>query len=281
MSFAEGGAASAPANPERWLVALDVDGTVMLDTGEITDATHAEISRLAAAGHEVTLATGRSVSMTLPVLDRLGIAPEFVVCANGAITLGRDPDAPLGYRRVHVESFVPREVLTIIRAELGEVGFAVENELGELRVTGAMPTLETSVIQTDFESLLDIEATRVVVVAAEYSEQEFLATVERMGLHSVAYNVGWTAWLDIAPFGVNKATALTRVRDWLGVPGDRVLVAGDGRNDVEMLHWAAEVGGVAVGMGQAPPEVLAAANTIAHRDHDDGLPRALAAHLPG
>ena len=43
------------------------------------------------------LATGRSVSMTLPVVDRLGITPEYLVCANGAIVLGRDADAPLGY----------------------------------------------------------------------------------------------------------------------------------------------------------------------------------------
>ena len=34
-----------------------------------------------------------------------------------------------------------------------------------------------------------------------------------MGLHRVSYAVGWTAWLDIAPDGVNKATALERVRE--------------------------------------------------------------------
>ena len=42
------------------------------------------------------LATGRSVAMTLPVLERLGLDSDYVVCSNGAITLGRDDDGPDG-----------------------------------------------------------------------------------------------------------------------------------------------------------------------------------------
>ena len=76
-----------------------------------------------------------------------------------------------------------------------------------------------------------------------------------MGLHQVSYTVGWTAWLDIAPEGVNKSTALERVRGLLGFYLDRVMAVGDGRNDIEMLQWAAQQGR-AVAMGQAPEEVL-------------------------
>jgi len=39
--------------------------------------------RLREAGHEVTLATGRSVAMTIPVAEQLEISPEFIVCSNG------------------------------------------------------------------------------------------------------------------------------------------------------------------------------------------------------
>ena len=84
-----------------------------------------------------------------------------------------------------------------------------------------------------------------------------------MGLHKVSYSIGWTAWLDIAPDGVNKATAMERVRHALGIPRAHVVAVGDGRNDIELLQWAgAEGRGVA--MGQAPDEVKAAA-TGRHR----------------
>ena len=101
-----------------------------------------------------------------------------------------------------------------------------------------------------------------------------------MGLHKVSYNVGWTAWLDIAPDGVNKSTALENVRSRLGIPRTRVFAMGDGRNDIDMLEWAASHGrGVA--MGQAPDDVLAVANEVTESDVNDGAALALTMFLDG
>jgi hydroxymethylpyrimidine pyrophosphatase-like HAD family hydrolase len=115
-----------------------------------------------------------------------------------------------------------------------------------------------------------------VVISPEHAIEDFLSVVERMGLHKVSYNVGWTAWLDIAPDGVNKSTALERVRELLGIPRSRVLAMGDGRNDIDMLEWAS-VEGRGVAMGQAPDEVLAVANEVTGTDIDDGAATVLAA----
>jgi hydroxymethylpyrimidine pyrophosphatase-like HAD family hydrolase len=91
-----------------------------------------------------------------------------------------------------------------------------------------------------------------------------------MGLHKVSYNVGWTAWLDIAPDGVNKSTALERVRELVGIPRSHVMAVGDGRNDIDMLEWAS-VEGRGVAMGQAPDEVVASANEVTASDLNDGV----------
>ncbi len=259
---------------DRLLIALDIDGTVMREDGEITASVLAEVRRVRDLGHEVMLSTGRSASMTTPVLDRLGIAPEYVVCSNGAITLKRDGDA---YSREFVECFDPSNVLSTIRGSLNQASYAVEDETGFYRYTGYFPdsTLGASSQQVDFEELLTYEATRVVVISPEHGTEEFLSIVEQMGLHKVSYNVGWTAWLDIAPDGVNKATAMERVRDRLDIPRSRVIAVGDGRNDIDMLEWASSEGrGVA--MGQAPDEVLDAANQRTGSDLDDGLAAFLA-----
>lgn len=270
-------------SPGIWLIALDVDGTVMHEDGTLTDAVRSAITRVRDQGHEVMLATGRSVSMTLPVLDRLGITPEYVVCANGAIVLRRDPDAPVGYTREHVETFDPSEVLSTIRSHLGDASFAVEDAEGVFRYTGDFPdgTLAVASSRVEFDELLDVAATRVVVISPGHAIEDFLAVVERMGLHKVTYNVGWTAWLDIAPDGVNKATGLERVRAALGTPASRVFAVGDGRNDIDMLRWARAGGGVAVAMGQAPAEVVAAATETTGTDLEDGLADALSRHFPG
>ena len=266
---------------DRWMIALDVDGTVLHEDGTLGDATVAEIARVASAGHEVMLATGRSVSMTLPIVDRLGITPAYLVCANGAIILGRDPDAPVGYARIHVETFDPSEVLATISGHLDGARYAVEDSEGVFRYVGTFPdgVLGAAAEKVEFDDLLTVDATRVVVGAPGHSVEDFLAVVERMGLHKVSYNVGYTAWLDIAPDGVNKGTGLERVRSLLDVPAGRVMVVGDGRNDIDMLEWAVAGGGIGVAMGQAPDEVKAAANESTGTDIDDGVAAALARHF--
>lgn len=257
---------------DRWLVALDIDGTVLREDGIINDAVIEAVARARDAGHEVMLATGRSVALTMPILDRLSITPEYVVCSNGAITLQRDPLAPTGYSRRFVETFDPSEVLTTIRGSLEAANYAVEDETGMYRFTGSFPdgTLGAVSEKVGFEDLLTADVTRVVVISPGHKIEDFLSVVERMGLHKVSYNVGWTAWLDIAPDGVNKSTALERVRELLGIPRTRVLAIGDGRNDIDMLEWAS-TGGRGVAMGQAPDEVLAVANEVTATDFDDGV----------
>jgi len=267
---------------DKWVVALDIDGTVLREDGSLGIPTVDEIHRVRDLGHEVMLATGRSVSMTLPVVERLDIKPQFVVCANGAIVLGRDPDAPVGYRRVHVETFDPSEVLTTIRGHLEDASFAVEDSEGLFRFTGKFPdgALAVASERVSFEDLLEVDATRVVVISPDHAIDDFLSIVERMGLHKVSYNVGWTAWLDIAPEGVNKATGLEYVRGELGIPRSRVLVIGDGRNDIDMFEWAGSEG-VSVAMGQSPDELLAVSTDQTGTDLEDGVASALARYFQG
>jgi Cof subfamily protein (haloacid dehalogenase superfamily) len=270
------------AHPAGWqngrkLVALDIDGTVLHESGVVSEPVAAEVRRLDRAGHEVMLATGRSVASTLPVLEQLDIAPEYVVCCNGAITLRRDPTASFGYRRQFVETFDPTHVLTTVRTHLSGGRYAVEDETGFYRYTGDFPQGAVGLAseRVEFDRLLHTRATRVVVISPDHGVEEFLGIVERMGLHRVSYTVGWTAWLDIAPDGVNKATALERVREALGAPRRSLIAVGDGRNDIEMLHWAGEAGrGIA--MGQAPEDVRRAATEITSTVAEDGLQRVLA-----
>jgi Cof subfamily protein (haloacid dehalogenase superfamily) len=260
----------------RLLIALDIDGTVLTETGELRADVAAEVTRVAAAGHEVMLATGRSVAATLPVLERLGITPTYVVCSNGAVTLKRDETASVGYVRERVETFIPGEVLTTIRQYLGDVNYAVEDPDGVFRYVGSFPegTLGEIIQEVTFEDLLTEPATRVVVISPNHELEEFLRLVAQMGLHQVSYNVGWAAWLDIAPQGVNKATALERIRTLFDIPVENLIAIGDGRNDIEMLQWAG-ASGRGVAMAQAPEEVLAVASEVTTSDLQSGVAKVL------
>ena len=147
--------------------------------------------------------------------------------------------------------------------------FAVEVLGRGFKVTAPFPdgelTGELEVVP--FEELFAEPVMRVVVRSPEHSSAEFSRLVERVGLHGVAYSVGWTAWLDLAPDGVTKASALEEVRVRLDVARRATLAVGDGRNDVEMLRWAAR----GVAMGNAPAEVREAADAVTAHVDEDGL----------
>lgn len=102
------------------------------------------------------------------------------------------------------------------------------------------------------------DVTRIVVRDPDSTDEEFIALAERLGLHGVGYFVGWSAWLDIAPAGVDKATALAGVAASLGIAQTDVLAIGDGRNDIEMISWA----GRGVALGDAAQEVARAADHV-------------------
>ncbi|KAB1650452.1 HAD family phosphatase [Pseudoclavibacter endophyticus] len=263
---------------DRLLIALDIDGTILDHDGTIPHATHEQVERLRGEGHEIMLATGRSAADTLPIHRRLGLDSRFVVSANGATVLERDPAADDGYSRRWVETFDPHDVLLRLRDGLRGAMYAVESAEGVFRYNGRFPdgSFEASGREVSFEELLEQPVQRLVVVAPDQTTEEFASAVEAIGLHHVSYSVGWTNWLDIAPNGVNKGTALERVRAAHEIPRDRVVVAGDGRNDIEMLRWAGEFG-TAIVMGGSPQDVIDAGTTLAGSFHNDGLGRALAA----
>ncbi|WP_285037635.1 HAD family hydrolase [Plantibacter sp. ME-Dv--P-095] len=259
----------------RLLVALDIDGTVLHEDGSLSLSVADEVRRVVALGHVVTLATGRSWESTRPVLEDLELTPQYVVCANGALIMKRDESKPDAYERFFMETFDPTEVLGLIQPHLSEGSYMVEYPDGFRKYTVGMEdwNLENAV-EVPFEELVTSPVTRVVVVSPSHDEEEFLRIVDRIGLSQVSYAIGWTAWLDIAPKGVNKATALERVRQWLGFERSQMVAVGDGRNDVDMLGWAAD-GGRGVAMGQAPEEVLAVASEVTGTVTDDGLSQLL------
>ena len=141
------------------------------------------------------------------------------------------------------------------------------------KVTAPFPDgeLDGEQVVVPWEELMTEPVTRVTFRSPTGTSEDFLDLAERVGLHQVNYAVGFTAWMDINPEGVTKASALEQVRRKLCVEPANTVAVGDQRNDLEMLRWAAR----GVAMGGAPPEVVAAADETTGSVDEDGLAHAL------
>lgn len=274
--------AENPAVPTaRLLIALDIDGTVLLEDESLSPGVVDAVAHAHRAGHEVMLATGRSWEGTRGILRVLQIDPEYVVCSNGAVVMKRiagDLSDEVQYERFHVETFDPTAVLAVLREHLPHAKYMVELTDGQRLYTEQMHDWNlANARRVPFAELAAAPVCRVVAVSPDDSAAEFTEIVAGMGLHQVSYAIGWSAWLDIAPEGVDKATALELVRVWLGVEPAQVLVMGDGRNDLGMFAWALAHGGRAIAMAQGPQEVRDAAGEHTTSVYDGGVAAVLRA----
>ena len=258
---------------ERWLIGLDIDGTLVHDDGYLSPEVVKEVQRVKNLGHEVIVATGRSAPNAVPVVRDLGIEKGFLVSSNGAVTVELDLQHPRGFKISDVITFDPAEVLAQLIENLPEAHFAVEDVDGSYRFHRPFPShaLGDQNFETPLEELMHKEVSRVVVLSPQHDVEEFLGLISNIGLSSVSYAIGYTAWLDISPQGVTKASALESQRARLGIGKSQVLVMGDGRNDIEMFQWAKSGGGLAFAMGQAPEEVIKAATYVTSSVTDDGV----------
>jgi HAD superfamily hydrolase (TIGR01484 family) len=186
-----------------------------------------------------------------------------VVASNGAV-LFRYPPLEV----VHEETFDAREAVRRVLELHPESMVAVEERGVGYRVNRRFPDGELSgeMIETDLDEMVGGPVSRVIIRDPTASADDFVAMAAKLGLHGTDYVVGWTAWLDLAPVGVSKASGLAYVADELGLTAEDTLAIGDGRNDIEMLQWA----GRGVAMGQAVQEVHDAADATTETVYDDG-----------
>jgi HAD superfamily hydrolase (TIGR01484 family) len=257
------------------LVALDIDGTLLkwvegagTTYEEIAPAVGDAVRRARDAGCHVVLASGRSPHGMTKVADLLhlhldGAESLWIVASNGAVVF-RYP--PLEVVREETFDAAPavRAVLehhptALVAVEERGVGYRVTKEFPEGELSGEM-------IVADVADLVAAPVSRVIIRDPEATAEDFLALARDLGLHGTDYVVGWTAWLDLAPVGVSKASGLAYVAEQLGVAASDVLAIGDGRNDIEMLQWA----GRGVAMGQAVQAVQDVADAVTATVADDG-----------
>ena len=284
------------------IVALDIDGTLLKwveGTGQnyevIAPVLYDAVQAAVDAGAHIVLASGRSPHGMTNVADLLdlhgagngaedradrgaggarGVAEQlWVVSSNGAVVFRYPP-----LEVVHEETFDAAPAVAAILEQHPSALVAVEERGFGYRVNRPFPDGELTgeFIIADVADLVAVPVSRVIIRDPEATADDFVALGERLGLQGTDYVVGWTAWLDLAPVGVSKASGLEYVARELGVDQADVLAIGDGRNDIEMLQWA----GRGVAMGQAIEEVREAADAVTGTVYDDGAATELDRYWP-
>lgn len=261
-----------PARPR--LIATDLDGTLLRDDKTVSERTVAALAAAEEAGIEVFFVTGRPARWMGVVSDhvhRHGLA----ICANGAVVV----DLHGGGEMVKVRGMdraVALDVVRALRDAAPGTSFAVEKTMvfdyepeypPFLDDPGANVAAAEKLLQEDGPD----DGGPIVKLLAHHPTlppDGFLTLARTAAGHLASFTRSSpTALLEVSALGVSKASTLALCCAERGISSDEVVAFGDMPNDVEMLAWA----GTSYAMGNAHPDVIAAASGRTVANNEDGV----------
>lgn len=260
------------------LVCIDVDGTLVGPAGEPTDAVWWAVERALGRGQHLALSTARGAfGPTLDWARRLDPAGWHVFHAGAALVHTGD-----GAVRAHgladpvvtlAETIARDRGWVLERYSAADYVVATDHPLAvdHARLLGVphrvrrADDLDGDVVRVQFVVPLD-DADEVVRAMGDPTVGERAA----VGVATSPAMPG-AAFVSVTAPGVTKASAIGELADLLGTTLDRVMMVGDGDNDLE----AVAVVGHGVAMGNATSALEAVADHRVPPVTDDGLVDAL------
>ncbi|MFE0508865.1 HAD-IIB family hydrolase [Streptomyces sp. NPDC058964] len=266
----------SPFVPPR-LIATDLDGTLLRDDKSVSPRTVAALAAAEEAGIEVFFVTGRPARW-MDVVSEHVHGHGLAICGNGAAVVDLH-GGPGTHRFVKVRELARENALDAVRllreAVPGTV-YAVEQTYG-FHQEPDYPKLHMEVPDNlaPAEALLTADgpgaAEPVLKILAYHPDldPDAFLTLARLAVGDRA-NVtrsSPSALLELSGPGVSKASTLALCCAERGISHEEVVAFGDMPNDVEMLTWA----GQSYAMGNAHPDVIAAASGRTVANNDDGV----------
>lgn len=264
------------------LIGLDLDGTVFDDAKRISPRNLAAIEAAVQAGIIVLPATGRTAT-GVPAAFTSIPGVRYALTSNGASVV----DLQTGEHLVD-QPFSLEYSLRVYDALAPHGGVFSLFVGGKSYATKADNDLIDVLVP---ENLRDyFRKTRIEVPDLRTVLQERVGEVEKFSVMYPTVEQRDAAWRDVtaacpeieatsslgsnielnAP-GVNKGSGLLTLAEKLGLRRDQVMAMGDSGNDLSMIQAA----GLGVAMGNATPEILAAANAVTADNNHDGVALAI------
>lgn len=261
---------SAPVLP---LICLDVDGTLVGSAGAPSDALWAAAERARLRGQRLTLCTARlAAGPTREWAVRLDPDGWHVFHTGGARwnpgsgevrTSPLDDDAVAHCEAAAVaagwvfeayswDDYVVESDARLAREHAGLLGLPF--------VRRSLSTLSDPVVRVQF-----------VVPVADAPAALAVAPTGTVGSAATSPIMPGAVFVSITVDGVSKAAGVAAVAADLGVGVERVMMVGDGHNDLPAI----EAVGWGVAMGNAEAEVIAASRFVVGHVDDDGAADAI------
>jgi Cof subfamily protein (haloacid dehalogenase superfamily) len=258
------------------LVVADLDGTLLDQKHEITERAAQAIKALREQNIKFMLATGKSRSSALKIIEQLELDTPGVF-VQGLVLQNADGSIRT---QITLEPAIARQAITFaedrgfsvvaysgtttyVRKRTHDTNLIVEYGEPESEVVGPLQNLlgSTPINKLAF---IDRDDPRRVKALRWQLNMQFngAATLVQPAVAQM---------LELLPKGTSKGAGLKTLLKDMGIDPKNVMAVGDGENDIEMLQLA----GIGVAVANADEHVRKAANHVTTASYGDGLAEAI------
>jgi glucosylglycerol-phosphate synthase len=209
------------------LLATDLDGTFLGGSDLHKQLLYEQLS--SRADIILVFVTGRGLQSVMPLLVDPQIPnPAYIICDVGATVLNGSTLEPIQPLQADIESKWPGSEI-------------VHHALNGVKNLRPQPVPQNRRCSYFYDDHIDLDHLKSVVDSVNCD---------------LIISAG--KFVDVLPAGVNKGATLMQLVTVLGIPGDRILVAGDTMNDLSLY----KTGYHGVVVGQAEEILIDAVNKI-------------------
>lgn len=269
------------------LVALDLDGTLFNNQGQITPNNREAIQKALDNGIQVVISTGRPLAgIPMEQIEKTGI--RYAITTNGSGVY------ELATKKCIYENGMEEEIILPILeflntkdihmdAFINGGAYSSEKCRAAAEKLDIPPSLKHYIINTrvrvpDLTDYIRQNHLRVQKMTLNFypngdgtfkdreSVKEFLLANPQIQCVSGGYNN-----LEFTRAGVTKGTGLLELTHFLGLLPENTMAIGDTENDIAILTAA----GIGVAMGNATDDVKTVSSYITSSNEEDGVAKAI------
>lgn len=244
---------------------FDIDGTLLnFGASDISERVKSALNALKANGVKIFVATGRAPTK-VPHFD--GVAFDGAICFNGSHCADNDGvifTNPLDKSAVKTVVANAKAIgLPVLLATASRTGSNFyQKELDDYMKMSK----QTCNVIDDYDELLDEDVYQLMIGATADRESALVKNAP-----TVKAARWWDKAVDIIPSDSGKARGAQKILAHYGLKREEAAAFGDGGNDLDIVEFV----GLGVAMGNAVPELKAAADYVTDDCEHDGVYTAL------
>lgn len=258
---------------KKYLIALDLDGTILNSSSVISTKTKETIEKLKNDGHKIVIATGRPYRATKKFYHELNLDTPLIVDNGAAIYQEKEP--LFKSYKITIPKNILDELFLYSKENIVTAFFNYDNNIyvyNHIKDAKFFYFIkdETNVFTGDLNNPDFPEATNFVLSIKPHFVDDF----EKYIINNLP-EIDFRRWFkneEMASYevfykGVNKGKALTKLREFYNIPLHKTISFGDSDNDIELLKES----GHGVKMKNGSVRLTTHDATTSHTNDDDGV----------